>query len=176
MKWLFLALVIITLSVTGCTSDNYEATRGDIERLSARISSLQSQSPEIIYVTQNNTIDTIKEVPVTVTVEKIVNGKYCAWQSVGELTDWVKANIVVLWGTTGFRPDCDDYAVRLYNLAYAQGRPLSLQAVWQGELQGVPVSNFMERHLGNMAIVGNEIYFIEPQPMFFRISYISDVD
>ncbi len=53
--------------------------------------------------------------------------------------------------------DCDDYARRLRDNAADDGYYLSLQLVhnWHPELVG-------ERDMGNLAIVGNRMYFIQP--------------
>jgi hypothetical protein len=126
---------------------------------------LVTPEPQIVYVTQN----------VTVEVERIVNGKFKDWQSLGELSDWVEANLTRLI-VVGTKTDCDDYALRLQRKAYEQGYSISIQIVKDGLLGGKNVSNYTELHAGCLALVGNEFYFIEPQPEYFRIVYVCNKD
>jgi hypothetical protein len=121
-------------------------------------------------VTVNNTIETIREVPVEVPV--YINNEWREWESLAELTGWVNANTPILMGFDGFEPDCDDYAVRLQQKAYKAGYFISIQVINGGILAGREVSNLTELHAGNLALVGNKYYFIEPQPKSFRIVFV----
>jgi hypothetical protein len=48
--------------------------------------------------------------------------------------------------------------------------------IMDGMLYDKNISNYVEAHMGNLAMIGNEIYFIEPQPDFFRVVYVCDRD
>lgn len=135
---------------------------------------IATPAPEIVYVT--NTIETIREIPVTVTVEKIVNGRIGNFPDFATMAGWFKDHLIVLWGANGWRPDCDDYAERMVKEAHIDGFILHAQLINDGKLNGVQVSNILECHVGLTAYVGNEIYFIEPQPGNFRIVYVCPRD
>ncbi len=61
--------------------------------------------------------------------------------------------------------DCEDYAIALRDDAYSKGFHMNIQAVWNyrrpdtGEL----ITEYNEGHALNSIIIGNEMYFIEPQ-------------
>ncbi len=61
--------------------------------------------------------------------------------------------------------DCEDYALALRDDAYSKGFHMNIQAVWDyrrpdtGEL----ITEYNEGHAMNSTIIGNEMYFIEPQ-------------
>ena len=61
--------------------------------------------------------------------------------------------------------DCEDYALALRDDAYSKGFHMNIQAVWDyrrpdtGEL----ITEYNEGHAVNSTIIGNEMYFIEPQ-------------
>jgi hypothetical protein len=152
------------------------------------LSSFRSITHEIIkvpeyiitekIVTVNVSTETVREIPVE--IEKIVNGKLKEFSSLGELTDWVNEHLAVLLSTsingTAFALDCDDYACRLQQEAYQDGYAISVQLVENGMLDGKNVSNYTEFHMGNLAVIGDEIYFIEPQPEYFRVVYVCNRD
>ncbi len=127
-------------------------------------------SGRVIYVPQYHEQVTVKEVEVAKPV--YVNNEWREFESVASLTEWVKEHLAYIWIVGDKAADCDDYAERLQREAFKDGYLLSLQVIVGGMLNGKNVSNYMDLHMGNLAIVGNEIYFIEPQPEYFRVVFV----
>jgi cell division protein FtsB len=127
-------------------------------------------SAEVIYVPQYYQQTTVKEIEVAKPV--YVNDEWREFESVGKLTEWAKEHLAYLWISGDKIADCDDYAERLQSEAYKEGYLLSLQVIKGGVLNGKNVSNYLELHMGNLAMIDNEIYFIEPQPDFFRVVFV----
>jgi hypothetical protein len=148
------------------------ATHADIDRLSAQIAELKAQEPEVIYVTNNVTI--IREEPVE--VERVVNGRVQNFPSLEELAGWLDQHLTTMWGGGDRVPDCDDYAERMVREAHEDGWLLHIQLINDGLLNGVQVSDKLEPHAGIIALVDNQIYFIEPQPKYFRIVFVCNRD
>jgi len=77
------------------------------------------------------------------------------WQSYDQLREWVDANVMIFlkqgveW-TADPRFDCDDYAMRLRDIAAEDGFYLSLQLTAD------------RSHMGNLAIVNGEMYWVDP--------------
>ncbi len=86
------------------------------------------------------------------------------------LQDWAKEHLKAIDG------DCDDHALKLQDEAFKDGYKLSAQLIRDGKLAGVEVSNYKELHMANIAIIGNEVYFIEPQPDCFRVMFVCYLD
>jgi hypothetical protein len=96
--------------------------------------------------------------------------------SLDELMSWLKknraivlapdenGNINLVCHVPDAKDDCDDQAIRLQMKALADGFLMSLHLVEDGKILGVKVSEHTGSHMGNMAIIGNSIYYIEPEP------------
>jgi len=112
--------------------------------------------------------EVVVEKPVEVVVEKMVYTHfYREYETLAEFTAWVEDNLVVLLPERTF--DCDDYAENLQIEAYRDGYLLSCQVVDGGKLFGVTVSSDKRPHMGNLVMIDNDIFFVEPQPGIFRI-------
>jgi hypothetical protein len=131
-------------------------------------------SAQIIYVPEYHEQTITKEVEVDKPV--YINNEWREFESPAVLMSWAKDHLATLWIVGNQIADCDDYAERLQLEAFKAGYLLSLQLIEDGILFGKNVSNFQEPHMGNIAMIGNEIYFIEPQPDYFRIVYVCDRD
>jgi hypothetical protein len=137
--------------------------------------------PVTITNTITNTIETVHTQNVTEYIYQTVNGKWIPWKNIGELTNYVNEHLAQIWGVN-YDPDCDDYALLLSQNAYTDGYKIWPQLIEGGEIcgtygkHGVNVSGFTKRHMADIAIVGNSIYFIEPQKEYFRIVYVCPVD
>ncbi len=131
-------------------------------------------SASIIFVPEYHEETTIKEVEVDKPV--YVNNNWREFDSSAVLMAWAEEHLTTLWIVGNQAADCDDYASRLQLEAFKDGYILSVQLVENGRLSGKNVSNFLELHMGNLAMIGNTIYFIEPQPKYFRVVYVCDRD
>lgn len=119
----------------------------------------------------------IKQVTIKETEKLVyVNGQIREFESPDALMKWANENLATLWFVGDQVADCDDYAARLQLKAYQDGYIMSVQLIKDGLLNGKNVSNYLEPHMGNLAMVGNNIYFIEPQPEYFRIVYVCHRD
>lgn len=125
---------------------------------------------------------------VAVVPEETARPPLREFASVAELRAWCERNLAViltvgqdgtvdlLEPTPNSGSDCDDYAERLQRLAISDGYLMSVQLVQGGCLFGVEVTPEKGCHMGNLAIAGNGVYFIEPQPGMFRIVKVCDRD
>ena len=71
----------------------------------------------------------------------------------------------------GYGFDCDDYAHRLQTAALAQGYALSIALVrTDGRYFGTTVRTPMEdSHAGCLVLIGNDYWYVEPQPAGFKM-------
>ena len=135
--------------------------------------------------------------PETVIIEKevekivkeyVTSAPLREFSSVDELRNWCEEHTAVLLvpdargmidlrsPTPHKKDDCDDYAERLQRLAIADGYLMSEQLVYDGKLLGVEVTPEKSYHMGNLTTIGNDVYFIEPQPSIFRIIKVCERD
>lgn len=99
-------------------------------------------------------------------VEKIVyeDRVIREFESSGQLAEWARNTITYLMPSGVYEVDCDDYATRLQRKAMQEGYKLSVQLIEDGKLLEVDVSSQPDIHMGNLAIIGNSIYYVEPLP------------
>lgn len=103
-----------------------------------------------------------------------------------ELEDWVSRNSTIhvsfdSKGTldlTRLKPDsqfdCDDYAREFQRKAARDGYYLSVQLVRDGKLFNRQVTNSYELHMGNLALIGNDVWYVEPQTG--KITWVCNLD
>jgi hypothetical protein len=130
------------------------------------------QAPEVRVVTETITLPVKEYVTVDHTIdhyipepgpERVVEVPQALrdFSSVDELREWAKSHVAVLW-LSGKEADCDDYARHFQKLAAQDGYYLSLALTdQQGYLGTVKVKNGY--HMGNLAVIGNEVWYVEPQ-------------
>ena len=119
----------------------------------------------------------LDELRIIVEVEKKVSRGFREFEDLAELTEWLEKNslpIVLIAGKDGridlINPrstsqyDCDDYAEALQRKALEQGFLMSQQLLIKGQIYGVKVSEYTEPHMGNLTVIGNDIYYIESMP------------
>ena len=147
------------------------AAQSEVKDWKSYIDNLTAQ---IIYVPEYHEQITVKEVEVDKPV--YVNNKWREFESPVVLMSWTKEHLANLWIVGNQIADCDDYASRLQLEAFKDGYLLSVQLIMDGMLYDKNISNYFEAHMGNLAMIGNEIYFIEPQADFFRVVYVCDRD
>jgi FtsZ-binding cell division protein ZapB len=135
---------------------------------------LDIHSAQIIYVPEYHEQITVKEVEIDKPV--YVNNEWREFESPAVLMSWTKEHLANLWIVGNQTADCDDYASRLQLEAFKDGYLLSVQLIMDGMLYDKNISNYVEAHMGNLAMIGNEIYFVEPQPDFFRVVYVCNRD
>jgi hypothetical protein len=105
-----------------------------------------------------------------------LDSNYGEFSSVEELDSWCKVHIITIFSVGNHQADCDDYAMRLQREAYKDGYFVSCQLIENGSLYGVNVSDYKNNHMGNLAIVKNNIYYIEPLPKQYKITYVCHRD
>ena len=109
----------------------------------------------------------IVEVPVEVPVE--VSQKLRDFESTEELEAWLEENYIdqaVMLYASGKKFDCDDYALRLIKDADKDGYRMFLQVIYhpyRKPLTGEVASRKGANHAVCSVIIGNNVYFIEPQ-------------
>ena len=136
---------------------------------------LRTRPPEIVTI--EVPLEIIKEVPAIVELEKKSPRKFREFEDLAKLTGWLEKNslpIVLIADKDGgidlLNPkstsqyDCDDYAEALQRKALEQGFLMSQQLLLNGQVYGVKVSEHTEPHMGNLTVIGNDIYYIESTP------------
>lgn len=128
-----------------------------------------------VYVDRVVEVEKIVEEVVEVVVIKHRDISVRQWEDLEQFKEWVQANLVSLTPMGNYKLDCDDYAMRLQEKALAQGYPLSCHLVVNGHILGKKVSDGY-LHMGNLVIIGNDIYYVEPQPDDFKIVWLCNKD
>lgn len=127
---------------------------------------------DIVEVPVEVPIEVIKEIPVEVVKEVPTKLRY--FEDTDELekfleesdadhTKYIKATKE---GVIDFRSyDCEDYAMALRDQAQAKGFHMNIQAVWHYRRPDTNelITSGNEGHALNSTIIGNQLYFIEPQ-------------
>lgn len=92
----------------------------------------------------------------------------------GELATWAKATVDYYKQQDAINPpvapklvptsvwDCDDYSERLQRKALSDGYLVSMQLISGGQLLGAHITNYGPDHMGDITIIGNNMYYIEP--------------
>ena len=124
-------------------------------------------------ITPPMVMEFVEELPVIVEVAP----EFRVFKDVMELEGWLEENRLPLIlvadknGSVNFvepkvsdRYDCDDYAENLQRKALQQGFLMSQQLILSGKIYGVKVSTKTEGHMGNLAIAGDAIYYINSYP------------
>ncbi|MFC2038408.1 hypothetical protein ACFLUG_01370 [Chloroflexota bacterium] len=144
----------------------------------------QNRTPEAIpYFIP---VETITEVPVYIEKEKIVSQEFRIFKDEAELAGWLDEHCLPLVlaadanGSIDFRNprmstqyDCDDYSETLQKKALEQGYLMSQQLVLNGRLFGVRVSQNTSPHMGNLAVAGEDIYYVESIPPHKIVKIVS---
>jgi len=166
MKKLVLVLVLGLILVTGCTK--YVTVEKTVE-IPVTVEKI---------VTQNVTVEVPKIVTQNITIEKIVyQAIYIKeWESLDQLTEWCNEHITYIFSVGGKEADCDDYSLYLQREAYTDGYLISCQLVLNGYLNNVKVTNETGSHMGCIAFIDNGIYYIEPNPEDYHITYVCPLD
>ena len=76
-----------------------------------------------------------------------------------QLKAWVNNHAVYGVGT-GL---CGDKAIAYKDMAAQEGYYLSLQAVENGMIFGIKVIDISVPHMGNLALIGKDVYYVDPQ-------------
>lgn len=144
---------------------------------------------ETVYVDRIIYVDRVIEVPVevapsetpahqqaTITASFTVAPELREFENIEALRTWCDDNRsyvqIIDIGTTadfgqvtrGDAFDCDDYAERLQKTAIRDGYLINLQLVENGMIYGQKVNYRQEPHVGCTAMIGNDVYYIEPTP------------
>ena len=160
---LLLAVLLVSARVQVETlhdiADTYEQqiiqdTQHEAE-LHEQLEELEARPPEVKYVEVE--IEIVKEVPIEL--------KYFA--STDELEAFLAESDVdhTLYGRDGvldfLNYDCEDYAIALRNDANSKGYYMNIQIV--RNYKRPDTGEYLPFHALNSIIIGNEIYYIEPQ-------------
>lgn len=172
------ALLIASLASGFCFSA-WDIQEIKAAELTAATNQAETQHQQVLEY-HHRLIETqarLDELRIIVEVEKKVPQKFREFEDLAELTEWLEKNslpIVLIAAKDGridlLNPgstsqyDCDDYAEALQRKALEQGYLMSQQLVLNGKVYGVKVSEYTEPHMGNLTVIGNDIYYIESMP------------
>ncbi len=133
--------------------------------------------PRVKYITQKVYVDReveriitqeiLIEKEVEVIIEKATLRDLIEFESLEALETWANTTYWSLKLKEKDRMwDCDDYAAAFQEWAINQGYWMSITPVYLGDVWGVnvfPKNLQFPYHMGNMTMIGNDIYYIEPQ-------------
>lgn len=116
-----------------------------------------------------------REVEVVVITYRNIYARH--WESVEQFEQWYEdLDFRVLMPSSVYIVDCDDYSARLQRLALEQGYSVS-EALAKNRLYcGVKVTKAGGIHAGNLVLIDNAYYWVEPQPDIFNIKRLFDRD
>lgn len=99
------------------------------------------------------------------------------WESVEQFEQWYEdQHFTLLMTTPIYTVDCDDYSEWVQRRALQQGYPVS-EAIAKNRLYaGVWVTKINGLHAGNLVLIGNDYYWVEPQPDMFNIKQLFERD
>ena len=99
------------------------------------------------------------------------------WESVAQFKQWYEdLDFRILMPSSVYTVDCDDYSERLQRLALQQGYPISEAMAKNHLYAGVWVTKINGLHAGNLVLIGNDYYWVEPQPDMFNIKQLFERD
>lgn len=165
---LLLALLALVFCGGAVLGQNTAAPRSIIER------PLQNSTAEK-EIAIPSIIDTVIYLPVEIIVEKRIEVPQVLsrFQSTDELEQWLeKRDIEIFFIAVNDELaeknpyDCDDYAINLQERAYRDGYLMSFEVIHPAEYNAlfkesrIPAGSV---HAINSVIIGNAIYYIEPQ-------------
>lgn len=139
-------------------------------------------------VTEYVTLPPVKvEVPVEVIKE--VPRELREFESLDELKGWLETDetdkhrlmrLVIepgMSGTFNIGDCCEDYAMRLQESALDDGYIMSVSTIWWNEYNALFTQkqcHYGEKHALNLTIIGNRVWYIEPQND--EIQFAGDLD
>ena len=162
-----IGIAVVIASLSGFFLGGYVseiAAEPEVIELPVEIEVVKWKEPEkeVIY---------LEAAPITETVEVIVEVPMGLrnFENTEELEKWLEDNyvdhaVMLYMGVKKF--DCDDYALRLIKDAKADGFQLWFQVLppsYKRPDTGERITKSNEAHALCSAIIGNELYFIEPQ-------------
>lgn len=119
-------------------------------------------------------VDRVKEVEVEKEIVRWRNIYPRAFESLEHFKEWYKAQeFHPMLPSPAYTVDCDDYAERVQWTALQQGYSVSLHL---GPLAYWYPTETYKSHMFNMVIIGNDMYFLEPEPGRFRIWKVGEKD
>ncbi len=112
-----------------------------------------------------------KPVPVVEYIERVktVPVELHNFSDPDELKQWLEDKMnapTVRFQLPNTEVDCDDYALEMQNRALADGYIMSFQVIGRSEyneLFKTKLPDNQSLHAINLAIIGNDVYYIEPQ-------------
>lgn len=116
------------------------------------------------------------EVPAVKIVE--IPKQYKDWESVEQFESWYNSqHFTTLMPNGGDHEtaDCDDYAMWVAREALSGGYLVSLALVdGTGRIYETEVSK--PYHMGNLVVIGNGVYYVEPYAKDFKVVWVTDLD
>ena len=158
---LFILLLIACIGLGFCVGAMYENKEPIIiTRIDTHTQYIERIVPQEIIVERDVERVVVREVIMQVPRE--IN----EFKDLEELKEWAEVNSMSLVMGLHENWDCDDYAEGMRERAMAQGYIMSICPVYLGKVfdkQVEPVRWNVPAHMGNITMIGNDIYYIEPQ-------------
>jgi len=137
---------------------------------------IEKRVPDPYFVIQKVPVyvDRVKEVEVEKEVIRWRNIYPREFESLEHFKGWYKEQeFHPILPSPAYEVDCDDYAERVQWVALQQGYSVSCHlgptVYWR------PPESY-KGHLFNMVIIGNDIYYLEPEPGRFKVWKVGEKD
>ena len=131
--------------------------------------------PVVIEIPVPYYITVTKEVPTETTVYRNIYPR--SWSSVAKFKAWYEEQDFRVFFTAKREDgDCDDYAKDLQIEALKQGYPISQALAKSGYYYGVKVLDKRVNHAGNLVLIGEVYWWVEPNPEEFKVVKICKRD
>jgi len=163
----FTGAVVAPVAVEPQTPETTVATKLGVEARIVETTTVQyidRPVPTVEY------IERVKEIPVELR----------HFSDLEELKQWLqdKRNVAtVRFQSPNATVDCDDYALELQHEALADGYIMSFEIIGDSEYNALfktPLPPSQSLHAINLAIIGNDVYYIEPQT--YEVVFVVHLD
>ena len=165
MRLILKSLVLILACLTGFVGYQFGLANSPV-LFREIIREVEKPVNVILVVEKPIFVEVLKEVLVVEKVIEIKEIRYTPrwFNSLEELTTWywMTQAVIVRWSFW----DCDDWAIELQRQALEDGYLLPLAPVYMNRIFDTYLPfGFAEAHVGNWTLIGNDWYYVEPQPV-----------
>ena len=174
LKLIILVLSVALITIAGyCTGTRIFPFISFLPQEEAAIKTCQVQIPTVeARLIETHTVKYVAETVVEkeyVDIIRHVPVEFRNFKNRKELEQWLEEIIrltSIRFERKGTVIDCDDFAIELQQEALTDGFIISFEIINSteyNELFSIPLPEWQALHAINLSIIGNDVYYIEPQ-------------